>query len=193
MDALTLLREDHLEVLGLLDRLERGPGNGRASVTPADLREFKHLVTELVRAESAHEAVEEQYFWPSVAHWLEPGRQLAEPALEQEQQAKKLLHRLDHLDPSDPKFVELVDQAIADAREHISYEEEQVWPVVRERMAPSELRELGDKMATAKKMAPTRPHPHTPPKSGVLKTAGVAAAATDKLRDAVTGRGRKAD
>ena len=45
-------------------------------------------------------------------------------------------------------------------------------------------------MTTAKKAAPTRPHPHTPPKPGVLKTAGVAAAAVDKMRDTATGRGK---
>lgn len=193
MDALSLLREDHVEVLGMLDRLERGPGDGRVAITPVDRQEFKQLVTELVQAESAHEAVEEQYFWPAVAHWLEPGRQLAEPALEQEQQAKKLLHRLDKLDATDPTFVKLVDQFIADAREHISYEEQQVWPVVREHMAESELQELGEKMTKAKKMAPSRPHPNTPPRPGVLKTAGAAAAATDKLRDRLTGRGKPTD
>jgi hypothetical protein len=53
-----------------------------------------------------------------------------------------------------------------------------------------ELEQIGKKMAIAKKAAPTRPHPHTPPKPGVLKTAGVAAAAVDKMRDAATGRGK---
>ncbi len=37
--------------------------------------------------------------------------------------------------------------------------------------------------------APTRPHPHTPPSPGVLRTAGPVAAAADKARDKVTGRG----
>jgi hypothetical protein len=36
--------------------------------------------------------------------------------------------------------------------------------------------------------APTRPHPHTPPSPGVLKTAGPAVAAADRARDAATGR-----
>jgi hypothetical protein len=58
-------------------------------------------------------------------------------------------------------------------------------------MARSELEEIGKKMAIAKKVTPTRPHPHTPPKPGVLKTAGMAAAAVDKMRDAATGRGKE--
>jgi hypothetical protein len=61
--------------------------------------------------------------------------------------------------------------------------------VLRDRLAPGVLDEIGDKMALAKKAAPTRPHPHTPPKPGVLKSVGVAAAAADKVRDALSGRG----
>jgi hypothetical protein len=49
--------------------------------------------------------------------------------------------------------------------------------------------ELGRKIADGKNSAPTRPHPHTPPSPGVLKTAGPAVAAADKARDAATGRG----
>ncbi|MDQ3904724.1 MAG: hemerythrin domain-containing protein [Actinomycetota bacterium] len=185
MDALTLLREDHIEVLAMLDRLE---AKGR-SATPQHSAERKRLVTELVMAESAHEAIEEQYFWPSVQHWLKDGRQLAAPALEQEQAAKRVLQELDKLDPDDPAFETLLRGIITDAREHIAYEEREVWPSVQQ-MARSELEEIGKKMAMAKKAAPTRPHPHTPPKPGALKTAGIAAAAMDKIRDTVTGRGK---
>jgi len=37
---------------------------------------------------------------------------------------------------------------------------------------------------------PARPHPQTPPSPGVLKTAGPVAAAADKARGKVTGRGQ---
>jgi hemerythrin-like domain-containing protein len=189
MDAITLLHQDHVEVLAMLDELERAPVDGRP-VTPEVSAARKQLVTELVMAESAHEAIEEQYFWPSVRHWLEEGRDLAAPAVEQEQAAKQVLQELDKLEVGDPKFEALVSQTIADARDHIAYEEREVRPIVQQRMAQSELDELGEKMTTAKKAAPTRPHPHTPPKPGVLKTAGVAAAAVDKMRDTATGRGK---
>jgi hemerythrin-like domain-containing protein len=185
MDALALLREDHIKVLAILDELDVKSWSGPAK----DDADRKRLVTELVMAESAHEAIEEEFFWPSVQHWLEEGRQLAAPALEQEQAAKRALEELDKLEPGDPGFETLLTRVIADAREHIGYEEREVWPSVQ-RMARSELEQIGKKMAIAKKAAPTRPHPHTPPKPGVLKTAGIAAAAVDKMRDAVTGRGK---
>jgi hypothetical protein len=127
-----------------------------------------------------------------VRHWLEEGRDLAAPALEQGQAAKQVLQDLDKLEVGDPKFEALVSQTTADAREHIAYEEREVWPIVQQRMAQSELDELGEKMTTAKKAAPIRPHPHTSPKPGVLKTAGVAAAVVDKCATTRSASGTQA-
>ena len=69
-----------------------------------------------------HEAIEEQFFWPRVQHWLKEGRQLAAPALQQEQAAKRVLQELDKLEPGDPGFETLLARVISDAREHIAYE-----------------------------------------------------------------------
>jgi hypothetical protein len=67
-----------------------------------------------------------------------------------------------------------------------------VWPGLRGALSSAEAQELGDKLSKAKELGPTLPHPHTPANPGVLKTAGPAVAVVDKLRDAVTGRGRDA-
>lgn len=189
MDAIEFLRRDHEEVLAMLDELERLTADGPAA-TPEEEAARKRLVTELVMAESSHEAVEEQYFWPSVRHWLDEGGELAGTATGQEQAAKHVLAELETVAPHRRKFEELAATVVAEGREHIAYEEREVWPAVRQRIARSELDDVGRKMARAKNVAPTRPHPHTPPKPGVLKSAGVAAAATDKLRDAASGRGK---
>jgi hypothetical protein len=47
---------------------------------------------------------------------------------------------------------------------------------------------LGAKLARATQAGPTRPHPHTPPSPAVLKAAGPAVAAVDRLRDAASAR-----
>jgi hypothetical protein len=57
-------------------------------------------------------------------------------------------------------------------------------------MTETEAADLGDSLEQAKKTAPTRPHPHTPASPGVLKTAGPAAGAADRARDAAAGRGQ---
>jgi hypothetical protein len=67
-----------------------------------------------------------------------------------------------------------------------------VWPGLRQALTAAEALDLGDKLEKAREHGPTRPHPHAPASPGMLKTAGPAVAATDKLRDVVTGRGRNA-
>jgi hypothetical protein len=186
--ALTLLRQDHVEVLAMMDELEsRRPG----AVGAENLAERKALVTDLVMAESRHEAVEETHFWPAVRKALPDGDELADHAIEQETKAKQVLDRLDRLDADDPEFEDLLARLLVDGRAHIRYEQEEVWPKLDAALDAAAMHELGEKMAEAKKTAPTRPHPHTPPNEGVLKTAGPAVAAVDRMRDAATGRGKQ--
>jgi thymidine phosphorylase len=130
------------------------------------------------------------YFWPAVRERVPDGDQLAAKAIGQEQEAKEVLAKLDKLDADNPEFEELLTTFITAAREHIAFEETQVWPSLRSALTEPEAAELGDKLVEAKKTAPTRPHPNTPPKPGVLKAAGPAAAAMDRVRDAATGRGQ---
>jgi hemerythrin-like domain-containing protein len=189
VDAITLLREDHEKVLAMLTRLETGP-TAAMGADADQLRARKDLATELVVAESQHEAVEEQYFWPMVRDSLPGGDELANRAVHQEDDAKQVLHALENSQPGEPIFEESLRRIIADGRKHIEYEQTQVWPKVTAAVSRTRLEELGDKMARAKKVAPTRPHPSTPSDSGTQKTAGPVAAMADKIRDVVTGRGR---
>jgi hemerythrin-like domain-containing protein len=187
MDAITFLRTDHEQVLAMLSQLETG---STAGADAGQLTARKDLVTELVIAESQHEAVEEQFFWPMVRNSLPDGEALADHAVGQEDAAKQVLHALNNASPDQSDFEDMLARIIADGREHIEYEQNEVWPKVQAAVSQQELEEVGEKMAKAKKTAPTRPHPATPSSPGVLKTAGAAAAMTDKVRDAVTGRGK---
>jgi hypothetical protein len=101
-----------------------------------------------------------------------------------------VLARLDKLSSDDEEFSTLIAEFIPAARAHIAFEETQVWPSLRAALSSAEAEELGEKVRTAEDKGPTRPHPHTPASPAVLKTAGPVVAALDKLRDAMTGRGR---
>src|ERR1700753_3108452 len=95
-DVFTVLGQDHAKVKQMLDTLENGPartGGGAAS----QLEERKKLVQALVIAESQHEAVEEEHFWPVVRDLSGNGAQLAEQGTRQEQEAKVILDRLGRL------------------------------------------------------------------------------------------------
>lgn len=184
-----VLARDHAEVKQMLADLEHGPTVG-AGATNDQLARRKKLVDQLVIEESKHEAMEEMYFWPAVRDKLHDGHKLASTAIEQEQEGKEVLDKLDKLDASDGEFENLVSKVIEAGREHITYEETQVWPSLRNALSAEEAKEMGAKIEEGKKTAPTRPHPHTPASPAALKSAGPVAAAADKARDKVTGRGQ---
>ena len=187
-DVFAVLAKDHEEVKGMLAELEKGPT--RATGAGQDQLALRKRMTEqLIIEESRHEALEEMYFWPAVRDHLPDGDALADEATGQEQEAKQVLARLDKLEADDAEFEELLGTFIGAAREHIEFEETRVWPGLRTALNTERAAELGTQIADGKKTAPTRPHPHTPPSRGVLKSAGPAVAAADKARDAVTGRG----
>ncbi|MBF6496643.1 hemerythrin domain-containing protein [Nocardia cyriacigeorgica] len=183
MDALAFLRTDHESVLGMIETLERSRGT-----SAADLEARKDLATSLVMAASQHEAVEEQYFWPEVRRALPDGDELADHALRQEDSAKHLLQKIDSTEAGSAEFERALNLFIVGVREHIEFEQNQVWPRMRQSAPAQTLDELGDRMALAKKTAPTRPHPATPSTGGAQKSAGLAAAVLDKARDLLSGR-----
>lgn len=123
LDALTFLRQDHKSVLGMLEMLHEAPsGSG------ADVSGLETMVTNLVIAESQHEAIEEQHFWPAVRAALEDGDALADEAIAQEQDGKLLLQQLADRKPGEAKYHEALQEFVKVGREHIAYEQDVVFP-----------------------------------------------------------------
>jgi hemerythrin-like domain-containing protein len=186
-NAFDVLAKDHQEVKQILAELERGPV-AATGADPDQLALRKKMVQQLVIEESRHEAVEEMYFWPAVRKHLTDGDDLANQAQDQEQEGKVVLDRLDKLAPADEEFEDQLARFTSAGREHIRFEETVVWPGLRAALSAAEADDLGRELEEGKTTAPTRPHPHTPASPGLLKTAGPAVAAADRLRDAATGR-----
>jgi hemerythrin-like domain-containing protein len=186
-DVFEVLGGDHAEVTQMLDALESSPDNSTGA-TKAVVSARKAVVQRLIMDTSAHEAAEEQYFWPTVRERLPDGNDLADQAIEQETVAKQMLNELDKLAGPRHEFDALIDTFTPACRAHIEFEESRVWPGLRKVLSPDESKELGKKITKAKAHGPTRPHPRTPPTPAVLTTIGPAVAVVDKLRDAVAGR-----
>ncbi|WP_156687652.1 hemerythrin domain-containing protein [Mycobacterium sp. Marseille-P9652] len=181
MDAITFLRQDHKSVLGLLETLDGAPSGSGAEASGLET-----VVNNLIIAESQHEAIEEQFFWPAVRNAIGDG--IVDKALEQEQAGKKVLQRLEDGKPGEADYHDALQEFVKLGREHIAYEQDVVWPQVEAVIGRDDLEKIGGKLEAAKKVAPTRPHPNTPPNPAVLKTVGMGAAVMDHVRDAVTGR-----
>jgi hypothetical protein len=182
-----VLGRDHEEVKRMLLELELGP-TAASGASSDELYLRKKMAVQLVIEESRHEAIEEMHFWPTVRERLYDGDDLANQAIAQEQKGKEVLDQLDKLEADSDGFEHLLAEFISAGRAHIAFEESHVWPGLRVALSAQEADDLGRKLEDAKRTAPTRPHPKTPGTPGVLKTAGAAAAATDRIRDAATGR-----
>jgi Hemerythrin HHE cation binding domain len=182
-DVFEVLAAAHRDVEQMLDRMRALIG------APAELRDQGgSLADKLISAVSQHEAAEEQYFWPAVKQNVGDGGALAADGIEQETVGKKVLAELDGMAPDDPRFVPLMIKFDHAARAHIAYEEQQVWPSLRAALPADNANGLGARLASATQAGPARPHPRTPPSPALLKAAGPAVAAVDRLRDAASAR-----
>jgi hypothetical protein len=190
-DVFQVLQQDHDEVRAMLAQLAVGP-NAVEGASSERLAFRKSLVEQLIIEESKHEAAEQQYFWPAIRRLGTIGERIADEAIDQESAGEQILALLDKASPADLPFEDLLMRFTDDARAHITFEESQAWPLLRASITADEAEALGTKIIEAKRLAPTRPHPHTPPTEATAKTAGPVAGVADRLRDVMTGRGRPA-
>lgn len=179
-DVVAILVHDHREVEEMFEKLESG-GIGDARNRRAVVEQ---VTVELVR----HSAAEEQYLYPAVREYLPGGGALADREIAEHAEAERLMKELEHTDHGEPYFEELVTRLIGTVRAHIAEEEDDLFPRLTRTCDTETLLDLGDKVAAAKKIAPTRPHPslpHTPPGNRV---AGPVAGVVDRVRDALSNR-----
>jgi iron-sulfur cluster repair protein YtfE (RIC family) len=179
-DVFTVLAADHDRIFALSNKL-----TGTSAPPPDRPKERKAIAGQLVMDLSRHEVVEEMLLWPAVRERVDDGPQICEIALEQEHNGKRLLNELVHVAAGSEEFDTLANAVAASLREHISYEQNIVWPKLRLRLTGEEARRLGAEIEQAKRRAPTRPHPHVPPNPSLLKTLAPAAAVLDKARNAL--------
>lgn len=193
-DLFELVEADHRRIHKLLNEL-----TGDEAVPSWRPGHRKTLAQRLVIEESRHEVTEEQFFWPAVREKAVSGIELRAMGLSQEQRAKRLLKQLDRAagvpegkasEADGDNFTRLLRQAAQALREHMYFEEVEVIPRLRTELNDTMAQGIGSWYEWAHKRAPTRPHPHTPPIPGILRSSGKMVAMTDRVRDFVTRRGR---
>jgi iron-sulfur cluster repair protein YtfE (RIC family) len=179
-DVFSLLAGDHDRIFALCNELTG------ASALPSDKpKQRKAIADELVMELSRHEVAEEMLVWPAVRERVGDGEQICAIALDQEKAAKRALNELVRTSPGNEEFDTLTNTVAAGLREHISYEQNIVWPKLRLALSDSEARQLGAEIERAKRRAPTRPHPHIPPNPALLTRLAPAAAVLDRARNAL--------
>ncbi len=180
-DVVDILTTDHHEVLALVGQIP--------TADPAQRRDMADtVIAELMR----HSVAEEMYVYPAMRDHLPDGDSKVQHDIEEHQQLEEVMKELEGIDAADPRFLEALGRLEAVLRDHISDEESEQFPVLRARLSSEQLLELGRKVETAKKAAPTRPHPAAPHSALFHKLVGPGVGMVDRLRDKLTGRSNSA-
>lgn len=120
--------------------------------------------------------------WRTAMPW--PDKELKDHS-----EVEKILKKLEGCSADDPQMDQLLLTLKESVTRHVRDEESNLFAQLRPACSAQALDRLGEKIRTAKKMAPTRPHtsaPVTPPANKLLAPG---AGLVDRARDFVTGRG----
>jgi hypothetical protein len=176
VDAGELLASDHRHIDELFTKLEAPDGGGSVRAS---------LIRQVVHDLSVHSGIEEVVLYPAARHELPDGDAVADEALHDGREIKKLLVRLERLGGNDPEVERILTKLIPTVRAHVAFEEGPDGMIERLRRAVGDYRltEMGRSMAKARRTVPTHPHPHAPDTPPANTIAGPAARVIDDLRD----------
>ena len=177
-DVIDVLTTDHREAMELLDQIA-------ATSDPEARRDLADsLIAELVR----HSVAEEMYVYPAMREHVPGGDAAVEHDTEEHKELESQLKRLEAADAAGADFMVVCEEIRTTLEDHVKDEEDEQFPKLRGHVSEELLVELKSKVETAKKIAPTRPHPSAPNAELFHKVVGPGVGLVDRLRDTLTGR-----
>ncbi|TDB74384.1 hemerythrin domain-containing protein [Actinomadura sp. KC216] len=179
-DVIQVLTHDHREVEEMFDELSE------ATDPDARRRIVNDITIELVR----HSVAEEMYLYPAVRELVPGGDELADKEISEHAEVERILKELERADPAHDSFGTLVRRLIDDVSAHVREEEGEMFPRLADNAGSEELLALGKQVESAKRTAPTRPHPSAPDRPPLNKLLAPGTGLIDRVRDHLTGRGR---
>jgi len=177
-DVVDVLTTDHREATALLTEIS-ATADGPARRDLADT-----LIAELVR----HSVAEEMHVYPAMRKHLPDGEQAVEHDIEEHKELESLMKQLEGLDPLEPRFEAVLGELASTLQDHVADEEGSHFPQLRAALPREELVALAGKVESAKKLAPTRPHPGAPNAKLFHQVVGPGVGFVDRLRDKLSGR-----
>lgn len=180
-DVTVELTSDHREVEDLFARIE---------AVPSGHEDRKRLMDQVTIELVQHAVAEEAYLYPAVREHLSNGNPLADKEIEDHAAVERTLKELEGCTPDDARFDQLFNTLRDEVTSHVQDEENNLFVQLRATCSQEILDQLGDKIRTAKKTAPTRPHPSAPDQPPLNKLLAPGAGLVDRVRDFVSGRGK---
>jgi hemerythrin-like domain-containing protein len=140
-DPVAILKRDHREVAQMLKTLDASKPGARRRQT----------VDKLTYSLELHMEIEERDIYPVVQRVV--GKEESEEAAIEHGLVREGLADLRRL-VDEPGFGAVVAMLTAGIRHHVKEEETEVFPELKQKIDRDQLRELGDRVAAAKKAAP---------------------------------------
>ncbi len=181
-DVIDTLVQDHRRVEQLFEQYRSG-GGGAAENT----------VQEIVRELSVHAALEEQIVYPVMRAAIEGGSDKADHSIDEHQQVKRLLADLEKLETGSPDHDDRFEALVAAIQEHVSEEEDELFPQLRTALSEERLQQMGTLVEQARGLMPTHPHPNVPGTATAQLAAAPLASMADHIRDFVSGIRRRGE
>jgi iron-sulfur cluster repair protein YtfE (RIC family) len=141
MDALTLLKQDHDKVKGMLDKLD--DTTERAEVTRTEgLAKLKQELT-------VHEAIEEEILYPALIEFAKT-KDITLEAFEEHHVVDMIMSELESTPVEDETWAAKLTVMKENLEHHIEEEEDDMFKKARQVMDEAELKELGERMSARK-------------------------------------------
>ncbi|MBB5937385.1 hemerythrin domain-containing protein [Streptomyces zagrosensis] len=179
-DALEVLTSDHREVERLFAAYQGS----------TDAEQRRQLIDRVTIALVQHAVAEEEYLYPALRTAIPHGDQVADAELARQSAVEETLNSLDDLNPAHERFEALVRQLMDEVSAHIRSEEDTIFPQLATHLSAEQRMGLGLHLLSAKRTAPTHPHPEAPDKPPLNKLINPGVALVDRVRDWLSGRTR---
>jgi hemerythrin superfamily protein len=144
MDAISLLKQDHQKVKGMVKEVEE---TGRRSTKQRE-ELFQTIVDEL----TVHERIEEEIFYPSVQKH-EKAKDLVLESYVEHGVVDDLLDQISTIDVADEKWMPAFKVFRENLEHHIEEEEKELFPKTKSIFSEEQLERLGTEMAALKEQA----------------------------------------
>src|SRR5688572_9341466 len=130
MDAISLLKKDHSNVLRLFSKFDEAGRNAYST----KFRLYDEIRSELEQ----HRHVEEEIFYPQVKQTSVEGREAIAEAIREHRQVDILIAQIDRLGADDPNFDDKVQALMEHFERHVEEEEREIFRLAQEKCTPDQ-------------------------------------------------------
>jgi hemerythrin-like domain-containing protein len=141
MDAITLLKDDHDAVKGLLEKID--------ATTERGVKTREELFTRIQRDLEVHEAIEEEIFYPALKEHPK-AKDLVLEAYEEHNVVDMVMEEIREVPYDDETWGAKFTVMKENLEHHIEEEEGEMFPQARQVFERHELVELGERMQSRK-------------------------------------------